>query len=150
VLHDALAAVNPALELEILRRVRALEPELAIVVIASRPLVSAEADRRVVTGVSASTEVDAATALLEAMASARPVVATDVAGIRESLGDGCGAVVPPGDEAALAAALAARLSDPGRALQEGQAARVHAERSLDVRRTHAYLMNLIDGLIAQS
>jgi glycosyltransferase involved in cell wall biosynthesis len=87
---------------------------------------------------------------LEAMASGRPVIATDVAGIRESLGDGCGAVVLPGDEAALAAELVARLGDLARAAQEGETARLHAERSLDVRRTHAYLMNLMDGLIAQS
>ncbi|MEA3056910.1 MAG: ATP-binding cassette, subfamily bacterial, partial [Actinomycetota bacterium] len=73
VLHDALAAVNPAMELEILRRVRALEPELAIVVVASRPLVAAEADRTVATGVADSDDgVDAAAALVEALSSARP------------------------------------------------------------------------------
>jgi glycosyltransferase involved in cell wall biosynthesis len=87
---------------------------------------------------------------LEAMASGRPVVATDVAGIRESLGDGCGAVVPPGDEAALARELSARLADPARAAGEGVTARAHAERTLDLRRVHDYLMNLIDGLISQS
>jgi hypothetical protein len=29
-------------------------------------------------------------------------------------------------------------------------ARAHAERTLDLRRVHDYLMNLIDGLISQS
>ena len=87
---------------------------------------------------------------LEAMASGRPVVATDVAGIRESVAEGCGAVVPPGDETALARELVARLTDPARAALEGVAARAHAERSLDLREAHGYLMNLIDGLIAQS
>ena len=87
---------------------------------------------------------------LEAMASGRPVVATDVAGIRESLGDGCGAVVPPGDEAAFARELVTRLTDPALVEREGAAARAHAERSLDLRRVHGYLMNLIDGLTVQS
>jgi glycosyltransferase involved in cell wall biosynthesis len=87
---------------------------------------------------------------LEAMASGRPVVATDVAGIRESLGDGCGAVVPPGDRAALARELVAPLTDRGRVEREGAAARAHAEHSLDLRQTHRYLMNLIDGLNVQS
>jgi ATP-binding cassette subfamily B protein len=72
VLHDALSAVNPALELRILRQVRALEPELAIVVVASRPLIAAEADRTAPTGVAPADGPDAATALLDAMASARP------------------------------------------------------------------------------
>jgi glycosyltransferase involved in cell wall biosynthesis len=47
-------------------------------------------------------------ALLEAMASGLPAVCTDVGDCREMLGGGgAPAVVPPGDEAAYAAALAA-------------------------------------------
>jgi glycosyltransferase involved in cell wall biosynthesis len=87
---------------------------------------------------------------LEAMACGRPVVASDVAGVRESLGAGCGAIVPPGDESAFAAALLARLTDPELAAREGAAGRAHAEQALDLRGVHAYLMNLIDGLIDHS
>ena len=72
VLHDALAAVNPALELKILRQIRTLEPDIAIIVVASRPLVAAEADRTVATGVVVDDSPDAAAAMLEAMQSARP------------------------------------------------------------------------------
>jgi glycosyltransferase involved in cell wall biosynthesis len=43
--------------------------------------------------------------LLEALASGRPAVATDVGVAREVLGDGAGIVVPPSDSAALATAL---------------------------------------------
>lgn len=69
---------------------------------------------------------------LEAQASARALVASDVAGVRESLGSGAGEVVPPGDPAALADALVPRLLDPSLAAREGAAGRRHAERSLDL------------------
>ncbi|MBI2242752.1 MAG: glycosyltransferase family 4 protein [Nocardioides sp.] len=48
----------------------------------------------------------------EALARGLPVVATDVGGVREALGDG-GVLVPPEDPAALAGALRAWLTDPG-------------------------------------
>jgi glycosyltransferase involved in cell wall biosynthesis len=69
--------------------------------------------------------------MLEAMAAGRPVVSTDVPGAREALRDGGGAVVPI-DAAALADAIAQRLSDPALAGAEGRAARAAAERSHDV------------------
>jgi glycosyltransferase involved in cell wall biosynthesis len=46
----------------------------------------------------------------EALARGLPVLATDVGGVREALGQG-GTLVPPGDPAALGAALRAWLSD---------------------------------------
>jgi glycosyltransferase involved in cell wall biosynthesis len=51
-------------------------------------------------------------AVLESMAAGRPVVATDVGGVRVVLSGGGGLLVPPGDPAATADALAALLSDP--------------------------------------
>lgn len=51
-------------------------------------------------------------ALLEAMATGRPIVASDVGEVRSALGDGeAGLLVPPGDRAALAGALDSLLSD---------------------------------------
>ena len=51
-------------------------------------------------------------AALEAMACARPVVATDAGGLRYLVPDRGGRRVPPGDPEALAAALAEVLGDP--------------------------------------
>lgn len=61
-------------------------------------------------------------AIMEAMAAGLPVVATAVGGVPELVLDGqTGLLVPPSDPAALAAALAALLQDPGRRRRLGQA-----------------------------
>jgi glycosyltransferase involved in cell wall biosynthesis len=58
--------------------------------------------------------------ILEAMSLGRAIVASDVGGIREAVVDGAsGRLVPPRDEAALAEALIAMLSDPVRRTQMG-------------------------------
>lgn len=52
-------------------------------------------------------------ALLEAMAARRPIVVTDVGDNRRVVDDGgCGVIVPPGDPAALAAAVTGLLDRP--------------------------------------
>lgn len=63
-------------------------------------------------------------ALLEAMSSGRPIVASDLGGNAEALDGGrCGVLVPPGDAAALRDAIRALLDDPARAAHLGAAAR---------------------------
>jgi glycosyltransferase involved in cell wall biosynthesis len=65
----------------------------------------------------------------EAMAHARPVVATAVGGLADAVADGeTGVLVPPGDVGALRAALVALLDDPDRRRALGEAARARAER----------------------
>ncbi|HEY4411410.1 MAG TPA: glycosyltransferase [Gaiellaceae bacterium] len=62
--------------------------------------------------------------VLEAMAQARPVVATAVGGTPELVVDGeTGILVPPGSVDALADALQALLDDPARAARMGEAGR---------------------------
>ena len=61
-------------------------------------------------------------ALLEAMATGLPVVASDVGGTRDAAGDAA-VLVPPADPTAIAEALLAVLADPGAAAALGDAAR---------------------------
>jgi glycosyltransferase involved in cell wall biosynthesis len=61
-------------------------------------------------------------ALLEAMATGLPVVASDVGGTRAAVGE-TAVLVPPADPVALCAALCAVLEEPGRAAALGAAAR---------------------------
>ncbi|MEO6091288.1 MAG: glycosyltransferase, partial [Umezawaea sp.] len=82
---------------------------------------------------------------IEAMASGRPVVAFDVGGVRQSVGD-TGAVVPPGDTGALAAAIAHRLSDPGLAVAEGRRGRQRAELHFDRSQMADRIATLVDKL----
>jgi glycosyltransferase involved in cell wall biosynthesis len=64
------------------------------------------------------------TSLLDAMAFARPIVATAAGGIPEAVEDGVnGRVVPVRDPAALAAALVELLEDPARRASLGRAGR---------------------------
>jgi glycosyltransferase involved in cell wall biosynthesis len=70
--------------------------------------------------------------ILEAMALGRPVVATDVGGIAEAVADGeTGIVVPPGDTAAAASALATLAADPARARDMGERARARQRELFD-------------------
>lgn len=87
-------------------------------------------------------------ALLEAMAAARPCVATRVGGNAEVLEHGrTGWLVPARDPAALAAALGEALADPGGAARRGAAARraMIEERSIDamVRRHEAFYLRAL-------
>ena len=81
-------------------------------------------------------------AIIEAMASSLPVVATDVGGNAEAVKDGItGFLVPPEDPDALAAAILRLLSDPSLAKAMGAAGRnVVAERF-----TTEAMMNQIAG-----
>jgi glycogen synthase len=61
---------------------------------------------------------------LEAMAAARPIVATRSGGMVEMLDAGrCGVIVPPGDPARLASAILTLLAQPARRAALGRAAR---------------------------
>lgn len=72
---------------------------------------------------TAVTEVQVPSKLFDAMAMAKPIVATAVSDIPEILGEERGRVVPPGDVGALAAAIRELLQEPEKALGLGSAAR---------------------------
>ncbi|WP_371500051.1 glycosyltransferase [Kitasatospora sp. NBC_00374] len=76
-----------------------------------------------------------ALAPLEAMATARPVLLSDVPGARECLppGEAAAGLVAPGDPAALAARLVRALTDPVGCERRGALARAHMVERHDIR-----------------
>lgn len=71
--------------------------------------------------------------VVEAMACGKPVVGSRVGGIVELIEDGVtGLLVPPGDAAALAAALQRLLSDPALRARMGQAGQQRVTEQFDV------------------
>ena len=65
-------------------------------------------------------------AALEAMAAGKAVVASRIGGLTESIADGVtGSLTPPRDPAALSAAIARLIDDPGLARAMGQRAAAH-------------------------
>lgn len=90
-------------------------------------------------------------AALEAMAMARPVVATDAGGLPESVVHGeTGLIVPAGDSEALAEAMLALLRDPERADQMGQAGRARALAHYDRPIVVGRLLALYEEVLAGS
>lgn len=86
--------------------------------------------------------------LIEAMASCRSVVSTDTGGAREAITPGGGAVLRVGDLPGLAAALGARLRDPGLAAAEGAIGRARACAAHDVRRSTAQIRAIYEDMAA--
>ena len=83
---------------------------------------------------------------MEAMASGRPVVLTDIAGSSEIVAPGTGEVVPTEDPTALARALVRRLADRTVAAAEGAAAAAHARAELGVGATYDRLAALTEAV----
>jgi glycosyltransferase involved in cell wall biosynthesis len=90
------------------------------------------------------------TALMEAAAAGRPVVATRVGGVPEVVADGrSGILVPPRDAGALAEALAALLADPARARAYGECARQLARERFAIELQVERTLDLWSGLVAR-
>jgi glycosyltransferase involved in cell wall biosynthesis len=79
-------------------------------------------------------------AVVEALACATPVIASDVGGIPDLVGD-AGIVVPRGDRRALRSALDAITNDPTRRAALGRQGRVRAERCFDDRKQMGRLID---------
>ena len=86
------------------------------------------------------------TVILEAMASARPVISTRLAGIPELVGGGeTGLLVPPSDVTALTQALERLLRDFDLRLRFGQAGRARIEQCFRIEQTVAPLIEMFEG-----
>lgn len=82
--------------------------------------------------------------VLEAMASGRALVVTDVGGIPEQIGDsGCALLVPPGNATALADAMRELIRDPARRLALGLRARRRAEQQFGEARFHQEVISRV-------
>jgi glycosyltransferase involved in cell wall biosynthesis len=85
-------------------------------------------------------------AVLDAMARAKPVIATRVGGIPEMIQDGVhGLLVPPGDETALSNAILTLITDPARAARLGVAARQRIASNFQLDRYIAQLLEIIEA-----
>lgn len=86
------------------------------------------------------------TVIQEAMASARPVVSTRLAGIAETVLDGeTGFLVPPGDVNALVAALENLMRKPDLRPRFGAAGRARIEQHFQIETTIVPLLDLLKG-----
>jgi glycosyltransferase involved in cell wall biosynthesis len=91
------------------------------------------------------------TVILEAMASARPVVSTRLAGIPELVVDGqTGMLASPGDSTALAQTLEQLLCDPNLRLSFGNAGRARIEQHFRIEQTVAPLVQLLERTCSRS
>jgi len=85
------------------------------------------------------------TVILEAMASARPVVSTHLAGIPELVVEReTGMLVPPGDSTALTQALEQLLRDTELRLRFGHAGRARIEQHFRIEQTIAPLLEMLE------
>jgi glycosyltransferase involved in cell wall biosynthesis len=85
---------------------------------------------------------------LEAMAMAKPIVATDIDGLREQIIDGeSGILLPPEDPNALIRSIVRLLNEPQLAMRMGSYARKHVETEFPVEKmimeTHEVYQSLI-------
>lgn len=90
--------------------------------------------------------------ILEAMASALPIVATDVGGNAELLAGGMttGCLVPPANVEAMAAALLQDFQHPEAARERGRRARAEVQRRFSLDAMVGAYADLYDGLLARA
>jgi glycosyltransferase involved in cell wall biosynthesis len=89
--------------------------------------------------------------VIEAAAMAVPAVASDLGGPRELIEDGeTGRLVPPGNPAALAAAIGMLLGDPESARRMGETAYRQARERFDANRNGAATIALYDEILGEA
>lgn len=85
--------------------------------------------------------------VMEAMALGLPTIGTNAGGVGEIIEDGVdGVLVPPGDPAAIAAAISRLMEDPARRGELGRSGRAKIEREFDSRIGAATLHRMVFGV----
>jgi glycosyltransferase involved in cell wall biosynthesis len=88
--------------------------------------------------------------IIEYMAAARPVVATDIGGAREAIVEGeTGYIIQPGDDAALAEHLVSLLRDPARARRMGERGLQVVKEKFSCAAQVEHVENLYERLLAK-
>jgi glycosyltransferase involved in cell wall biosynthesis len=79
-------------------------------------------------------------AVIESLMLERPIIATDISGVRDSLDDGkYGTIVPPADSEAFRIALQGVMSNPAEPRERARLGRKHILEYMDAGRVaHAY------------
>ena len=168
------ASKNHALLIEAFRRLHARRPEARLLIVGSGPLESAlraqaeamptgavkfAGTRTDIAAIMAASDVvvlcsEAETfgrVLVEAMASAKPVIGTAVDGIPEVIVDGqTGLLVAPGDCAGLAEAMETLLGNRELAARMGRAGQAWAEERFDIRKSVERCQRIYCDLLAAS
>ncbi|MDQ3665642.1 MAG: glycosyltransferase [Acidobacteriota bacterium] len=89
--------------------------------------------------------------IMEYMAAARPVVATDVGGAREAIVEGeTGYIVPPGDEVMLAERITSLLKDSQRAREMGESGLRLIRQKFSCEAQLEHTENLYDQLLSRA
>jgi glycosyltransferase involved in cell wall biosynthesis len=132
-------------------RLEALARELGIDDRLERPgfVPGAEALKRLRVYVLSSHWENAPMALLEAMAAGVPVVATAVDGVPEIVDGSTAQMVPAGDPAAIAAAIARLCADPGLRDEQVRAARARVEERFTAERNSRAITELYSRLLSR-
>jgi glycosyltransferase involved in cell wall biosynthesis len=87
--------------------------------------------------------------IVQALAMAKPVVATDVGGIHEVVVDGeTGILVPPGDVTSLAGAITSLLNDRARAQRLGHAGQTRVREACSMNRVMERTVSLYESFLA--
>ncbi|NQV07907.1 glycosyltransferase family 4 protein [bacterium] len=89
------------------------------------------------------------TALIHALGAARPIIASDVGGVREVVGDDTGILVSPGDPAELADAVETLVDDPDARRWMGKAGRERFDELFDSRVWVSRLRSLYDDVLSR-
>jgi glycosyltransferase involved in cell wall biosynthesis len=90
-------------------------------------------------------------AVLEALAAGRPIVSTDVGGVREVITDGVeGLIVPPRDQDALTEAIRFMLRNPDRASEMAHRGQQTIGQRFDIRQVTERLTQIYERLAARA